>query len=1178
MKLKRATLHLPLILSAIASADAAIVTRTGTADLLNVGAAWSTNAVPTAADVATWGAGSTLANATTAITAAQTWGGLDVQNADGAVTMAFTGGFLSNFGAIQTGSKSLSITTGAANSTLSFTSLSGTGSLTLHNGTANLGMTQLNTANALNFNGTLILRGGNATTTPNPVAGSFFYLGRTGITQAAGTAFALDTGLSATSAKDVIIDGDAWNSKTINLTSLSGFGALRSDSGTAGTRSVRIDQATDTTFNGLILSHTSGTGAVRKLSLEKLGAGTLTLAGLVGKQTQNAGSAAADIDLTVTAGKVILAAANTRTGATTIASGATLQAGNGGTTGLIGGAALTNQGSLIFDYGSSASVTTANTITGAGSITKKGLGSLSFSSSSASFTGNIDHTEGTLRIGPALGSGTLTVRSGAFLAAGLAATNGTSQAGSLVLEDTSESDFRIGLANDRINLSGPLTAPSTGEHVINILGTPTSGGIVRLIDYTGTALGATEFSRFTLGTTPAGAATFQLVNNEVDTAIDLLVTLEDQIWTGSTDGNWNTSTTNWALAGTPSTPAAFNPDHPSVFNDSPATSTVSVASGIAPSKVTFNNSTATTYTLSGEGIGGTGALVKNGSGTTILTQANSYSAGTTVNAGKLSIGNGGSTGDIGSGPVSIAAGATLEFNRSNAAAGVTDIDYKTVAKLRNLSGQGTLSLTGGAILFSYPGSATGFAEANSWAGFSGNLVITGGSEFRTIRNGSTAMGTGSIILGDATTSGTLSFIEGNWTATNPISITGPANRILNRSLTPPRTQKLQGVLSGSGGLSFEDPAATMTDINRGFILTAANTLDGTVTINSGVPVRVGGIPGEVDASTPGLPAGISGSLGTAAIVNNGTLTFSRTNAHSAANTITGSGALRVGIPAAAALGNTATQVLTFSGNAAHTGATTVHNGRLIIASGGSVGGSAISIEATATLSGSGTAAAPLTAAGTIAPGDAIGTLAVTGNTVLTGTLSIEVDGTTSADKLSVTGDLDLTGSTLVVTESGSGFTSAVIAQCTGTLTGSPTAPEGYTVSVSGSQLILQKAASNTYSTWAAANAGGQAANGDFDGDGTPNGVEYFMGETGSGFTTHPAIVSSGGSLTITWPRDPAAAATFKVQVSDSLASGGWTDIVPPHASINETNPAQVTFTLPSGDPRKFCRLSVSVTP
>lgn len=1176
MKLKHATVYLPLILSALASAHAATVTRTGTADVLTAAAAWSPAAAPTVADVATWDAASTLANATTPLTAALTWGGLNVSSAAGNVSMAFTGGVLSNFGAINTGSQNLAITTGAANSTLTFTSVTGTGTLTLHNGTANLGMTQLNTANALNFNGTLALRGGNATTSPGTTAGSFFYLGRTGITQASGTAFALDTGSSTTSAKDVILDGDAWNGKTINLTSLTGFGSLRSDSGSGGLKTLRIDQATDTTFNGLILSHTSGAGALRRIALEKHGIGKLTLAGLVGKQTATAGAAAADIDITVSAGTLVLTAQNTRTGATTVASGATLQAGDGGGSGLIGGSALTNNGALVFNYGSSSTVTISNVISGNGSISKSGAGTLALTGNSSSYNGNIDLTAGSIRLGPSVGSGTLTVRDGAFISTGLAATNGTSQAGSLVLEDNSESDFRVGLVNDSIVLSGTISAPPTGPHLINILGAPTSGGTIKLIDYTGTPLGTTEFSRFNLGITPAGAATYQLVNNTADTSIDLLITLEDQLWTGSTDGNWNAATTNWAMAGTPAVPVIFNPEHPSVFNDNPTTSAVIVGTGITPSKVTFNNSI-TSYVLSGEGIGGTGTLVKNGSATTTLEQANSYNGGTIVNQGTLRIGSGGLTGDIGSGAVSIASGATLEFNRSNVAAGVPDFDYKTNAKLRNVSGAGDVVLTGGAILFNYTGSTTGFADANSWVGFSGNLIIKGGSEFRTIRNGATAMGTGNVVLGDVSSSGILSFIEGNWTATNNLQLVGSANRILNRSLTAPRTQKLQGIISGSGAVSFEDPAATMTDVNRGFILTGSNTMDGTLTIAAGVPLRVGGIPGNVDASNPGLPAGIGGTLGAATVVNNGTLTFSRTNAHSVSNNISGTGAVRIGIPAAATLGDTTTQVLTYTGAATHTGTSTVNNGTLVLGTGSSLGGSAISVESPATLTGTGTAAAPLTSAGTIAPGTGIGILSVTGNTLITGTLAVEVDGT-SGDKLSVTGDLTLTGSALTVTESGTGFTSSVIAECTGTLTGTPTVPEGYTVSISGNQLVLSKASGNTYANWALANAGGGSADGDFDADGTSNGVEYFMGETGSTFTPNPTVVTTAGVSTVTWPRDPDADADFKVQVSTTLATAGWTDIVPPNASIDESNPNQVVFTFPAGDPIKFCRLVVTVAP
>ncbi|MCX6876664.1 MAG: autotransporter-associated beta strand repeat-containing protein [Verrucomicrobia bacterium] len=108
-----------------------------------------------------------------------------------------------------------------------------------------------------------------------------------------------------------------------------------------------------------------------------------------------------------------------------------------------------------------------------------------------------------------------------------------------------------------------------------------------------------------------------------------------------------------------------------------------------------------------------------------------------------------------------------------------------------------------------------------------------------------------------------------------------------------------------------------------------------------------------------------------------------------------------------------------------------------------------------------------------------------------------------------------------------------------------------------------------YTLWAATNAGGQAANLDYDKDGMPNGVEYFMGATGTTFTANPGVVAGK----VTWPRDPAALASFIVQVSDNLST--WTDLVPPHASINETVPTQVTYTLPSGATRQFCRLVVT---
>lgn len=48
-----------------------------------------------------------------------------------------------------------------------------------------------------------------------------------------------------------------------------------------------------------------------------------------------------------------------------------------------------------------------------------------------------------------------------------------------------------------------------------------------------------------------------------------------------------------------------------------------------------------------------------------------------------------------------------------------------------------------------------------------------------------------------------------------------------------------------------------------------------------------------------------------------------------------------------------------------------------------------------------------------------------------------------------------------------------------------------------------------------------------------------------------------------------------MQLSDTLAADGWTDIVSPNVSIDESNANQVTYTLPTGPPKKFCRLSVN---
>lgn len=111
-----------------------------------------------------------------------------------------------------------------------------------------------------------------------------------------------------------------------------------------------------------------------------------------------------------------------------------------------------------------------------------------------------------------------------------------------------------------------------------------------------------------------------------------------------------------------------------------------------------------------------------------------------------------------------------------------------------------------------------------------------------------------------------------------------------------------------------------------------------------------------------------------------------------------------------------------------------------------------------------------------------------------------------------------------------------------------------------------------YLSWAAANAGGQGADLDHDGDGVMNGIEYFM-NSAAGFTENPAV--NGGS--IIWPNGGNIAAAdygtqFKVQTSDDLEV--WTDVAAGNPALSNTASA-VSYTLPAGTGKVFARLVVT---
>lgn len=111
-----------------------------------------------------------------------------------------------------------------------------------------------------------------------------------------------------------------------------------------------------------------------------------------------------------------------------------------------------------------------------------------------------------------------------------------------------------------------------------------------------------------------------------------------------------------------------------------------------------------------------------------------------------------------------------------------------------------------------------------------------------------------------------------------------------------------------------------------------------------------------------------------------------------------------------------------------------------------------------------------------------------------------------------------------------------------------------------------------FAAWAAANAPGQTMDMDHDQDGVPNGIEYFMGLSGSSFTATPQPEADD---ILSWPKGAEYAGTYgtgyKVQTSTDLEQ--WTDVLAADPNLQDGNP--VRYQLTRDGPRKFVRLMVT---
>ena len=321
------------------------------------------------------------------------------------------------------------------------------------------------------------------------------------------------------------------------------------------------------------------------------------------------------------------------------------------------------------------------------------------------------------------------------------------------------------------------------------------------------------------------------------------------------------------------------------------------------------------YTFSGL-VTGSGSLVQQGTGTLVLTADNSYAGGTTISAGRLRLGNGGTSGSLvgnvvdngglivnrsdaltlagvisGTGTLTKQGAGTLTLTGANTLTGGTTISAGTLA----LGNGGTSgSLTGNVVdngtlainrsdLSTLSGAISGSGSLVKQG--AGTLILTGANTL----TGGTTISAGTLALGNGGTSGLLT---GNVVDNGTLAV--------NRS----DALTLAGGISGSGSL-VKQGAGTL-------VLTGANTLTGGTTISGGTLALGNG--------------GTSGSL-TGDVTDNGTLAINRSDALTFAGVISGTGSLT----------KQGAGTLALTGTNSFGGGTTISGGTLALGNGGTSG-------------------------------------------------------------------------------------------------------------------------------------------------------------------------------------------------------------------------------------------------
>ena len=395
-------------------------------------------------------------------------------------------------------------------------------------------------------------------------------------------------------------------------------------------------------------------------------------------------------------------------------------------------------------------------------------------------------------------------------------------------------------------------------------------------------------------------------------------------------------------------------------------SSTAFGSGAVTNNAVVGYNSSSSFTVNNS-ISGTGTLSKAGTGTFTLGGNNTYTGTTTISAGTLQIGSGGTSGTLGTG--ALTNNGTLAINRSNAvtlgdtlsgsgslvqagsgtttlagnntysgsttiSAGTLQIGNGTNSTAR--AGTGALAVGGNTLSLNLNGNATLGHSSVTSSGLiqnlgTGRVTLANGGISGTIDGGSGGVVLSNLISNDFALKGDVTFGSNNSNRTIQAAAAGATARIVNNGsfwwiggATAANALSLD-IASGvtvslnashsAGSLYYNNLSGsgnfTYNSASPGYIL-GTSTLNGTLTVNREISVGNGGA---------------NGAAGATLIVANYNVGFNSTTNNTYSGMMSGGGALV----------KEASNVLTLTGNNTYSGATILIAGTLQVGDGGTAG-------------------------------------------------------------------------------------------------------------------------------------------------------------------------------------------------------------------------------------------------